>query len=131
MDERGHIEMQNCRRYVLGVTFLHDISLICNNMLEIGVVDDLVILTLLFSFRIGLTIMLNINVDIYLLLKSSDFILHDLKNQENAEQKYELVLRKWCNLHSSMEFRCFVYNNKLGRLTKMHTHLESSCLDMC
>jgi hypothetical protein len=28
--------------------------------------------------------------------------------------EYELVLRKWCNLHPSMEFRCFVYDKELG-----------------
>jgi hypothetical protein len=28
--------------------------------------------------------------------------------------EYELVLRKWCNLHPSMEFRCFVYDGELG-----------------
>jgi len=28
--------------------------------------------------------------------------------------EYELVLRKWCNLHPSMEFRCFVYDHELG-----------------
>jgi len=30
------------------------------------------------------------------------------------EFEYELVLRKWCNLHPSMEFRCFVYAHELG-----------------
>lgn len=33
-------------------------------------------------------------------------------NSNNFE--YELVLRKWCNLHPSMEFRCFVYDHELG-----------------
>ena len=30
--------------------------------------------------------------------------------------EYELVLRKWCNLHPSMEYRCFVYEHELGTL---------------
>jgi len=55
--------------------------------------------------------------DVYLLLKSSDFVMHDLltigKNQENNVSDCHLVLRKWCNLHASMEFRCFVYNTNL------------------
>ena len=92
--------------------------------------------------------------DVYLLLKSSDFIvfdlekawddLHDescesgevtkeenycdklehLKIDESSDEsttlfrqdkfEHELILRKWCNLHPSMEFRCFVYENELG-----------------
>lgn len=36
-------------------------------------------------------------------------------NSNNFE--YELVLRKWCNLHPSMEFRCFVYAHELGEST--------------
>lgn len=58
--------------------------------------------------------------DIYLLLKSSDFITHDLEHafddtdpksdteimQENI--KYVLVLRKWFKVNPSCEFRCFV-----------------------
>ncbi len=78
--------------------------------------------------------------DVYLLLKSSEFVAFDLEkawedldaNGENdGEEKkgnhhdcesvpndfrYELVLRKWCNLHPSMEFRCFVYRHELGEL---------------
>ncbi|XP_064611501.1 translation initiation factor eIF2 assembly protein-like [Liolophura sinensis] len=61
--------------------------------------------------------------DIYLLLKSSDFITHDLTEPfmesedyiegEKVDVKYELVLRKWCDLDPGMEFRCFVHNHKL------------------
>ena len=68
--------------------------------------------------------------DIYLLLKSSDFIVHDLihawddlKENESpgdletldSDRKFFLVLRKWCNLHKSMEFRCFVNSHKIGK----------------
>ena len=57
----------------------------------------------------------NIN-DIFLLLKSSDFISHDLNHPyENVidaasckVDQYFLVLKKWCNLFPSMEFRVFV-----------------------
>lgn len=79
--------------------------------------------------------------DIYLLLKSSDFITHDLDHPfddcvpdqengvaENAAQNttassspdgplpevpYHLVLRKYVNFNPSLEFRCFVRNRKL------------------
>ena len=104
--------------------------------------------------------------DIYLLLKSSDFIVGDLEfsmddcldedtagNQCGIEEvndmvegisiteepkdhsdkgaatngsdiklnnfEYELILRKWCNLHPSMEFRCFVYDHELGKSTNL------------
>ncbi|XP_060556536.1 cell division cycle protein 123 homolog [Ruditapes philippinarum] len=62
--------------------------------------------------------------DVYLLLKSSDFISHDLTqpfkhccDDENLKNetsvKYELVLRKWQELNPAYEFRCFVKDNKL------------------
>ncbi|KAG0365193.1 D123-domain-containing protein [Gamsiella multidivaricata] len=73
--------------------------------------------------------------DIFLLLKSSDFVAHDLahayedcsdkaltKDGENVgggggvrkrPETVELVLRKWFDLAPSMEFRCFVRDNKL------------------
>jgi len=43
--------------------------------------------------------------------------------------EYELVLRKWCNLHPSMEFRCFVYRHELVAISQRHPskyypHLE-------
>lgn len=60
--------------------------------------------------------------DVYILLKSSDFINHDLnepfsdcddkpKNLDNL--KYYLIIREWININPNMEFRCFVYKNKL------------------
>ena len=66
--------------------------------------------------------------DVYLLLKSSEFITFDLEKAWNDvnedvdcptvddEHKFELVLRKWCNLHPSMEFRCFVHDHELGKV---------------
>ncbi|KAL1921832.1 uncharacterized protein VTP21DRAFT_10474 [Calcarisporiella thermophila] len=62
--------------------------------------------------------------DVFLLLKASDFIAHDLShaferchNQSNNEESrppvFELVLRKWYDLPPSMEFRCFIRDGKL------------------
>ncbi|CAK8689343.1 translation initiation factor eIF2 assembly protein-like [Clavelina lepadiformis] len=62
--------------------------------------------------------------EVILLLKSSDFISHDLTsafklcdNQSSSggvsDIKQELVLRKWANLFPGMEFRCFIKNKKL------------------
>ncbi|KAF7926276.1 uncharacterized protein EAE98_006571 [Botrytis deweyae] len=61
--------------------------------------------------------------DIYLLLKSSDFITHDLEHafdgcaedpsitKENTQ--YVLVLRKWFKVNPSCEFRCFVRDRRI------------------
>ncbi|KAF2031661.1 D123-domain-containing protein [Setomelanomma holmii] len=61
--------------------------------------------------------------DIYLLLKSSDFVTHDLahafddtfdqNSEEDQEIPYHLVLRKWITLNPSVEFRCFVRDRRL------------------
>ncbi|PLB37308.1 cell proliferation protein CDC123 [Aspergillus candidus] len=65
--------------------------------------------------------------DIYLLLKSSDFITHDLEHPfdgcvgDSAEDTpspppevpYSLVLRKYVNFNPALEFRCFVRNRVL------------------
>ncbi|KAL4927462.1 cell proliferation protein CDC123 [Aspergillus undulatus] len=67
--------------------------------------------------------------DIYLLLKSSDFITHDLEHPFDhcvpdtsysptptpspPEVKYSLVLRQYVNFNPSLEFRCFVRNRIL------------------
>lgn len=73
--------------------------------------------------------------DIYLLLKSSDFITHDLEHPFDdcvpdtssspsdspnpsrtpnpPEVKYSLVLRQYVNFNPSLEFRCFVRNRVL------------------
>jgi len=39
--------------------------------------------------------------------------------------EYELVLRKWCNLHPSMEFRCFVYRHELGTYIVIHSKIHN------
>jgi hypothetical protein len=61
--------------------------------------------------------------DIYLLLKSSDFVTHDLEHafddtaehssDANPDVPYHLVLRKWITLNPSVEFRCFVRDQRL------------------
>ena len=61
--------------------------------------------------------------DIYLLLKSSDFVTHDIAHafddtvdqspEADQEIPYHLVLRKWITLNPSVEFRCFVRNRRL------------------
>lgn len=63
--------------------------------------------------------------DIYLLLKSSDFITHDLDHafdgcvpdsttaDSTPEIPYHLILRKYVNFNPALEFRCFVRNRVL------------------
>jgi hypothetical protein len=68
--------------------------------------------------------------DVYLLLKSSDFCAFDIQHSwkevsdgddtsdETATDCHgaiplQLVLRKWCNLYPSQEFRCFVREQEL------------------
>lgn len=67
--------------------------------------------------------------DIYLLLKSSNFIIHDLtdafkdcedyiQNEDfyplcQPSKEFYLVLRKWIEVDTSGEYRCFVKNNSL------------------
>lgn len=65
--------------------------------------------------------------DVYLLLKSSDFVTHDLEHAFDDTESgdgpeaalthetipYHLVLRKAFEMNPSVEFRCFVRNRKL------------------
>lgn len=60
--------------------------------------------------------------EVYLLLKSSDFITHDLQHafdgcvsahDDRLPIPYVLVLRKSFNLNPSLEFRCFVRDHRL------------------
>lgn len=62
--------------------------------------------------------------DIYLLLKSSDFITHDLEHafdgcvpdsefSTQPEIPYHLILRKYVNINPALEFRCFVRDRVL------------------
>lgn len=60
--------------------------------------------------------------DVFLLLQSSDFVVHDLtqpyigcdgENAASPPSESHLVLKKWCNFHDSMLFRCFVVGHRL------------------
>jgi hypothetical protein len=78
--------------------------------------------------------------DIYLLLKSSDFITHDLAHafDDTADQhhtpapeiQYHLVLRKWINLNPSVEFRCFVRDRRLVALCQRDLNHFDFLFDM-
>ncbi|TFK73559.1 D123-domain-containing protein [Pluteus cervinus] len=71
--------------------------------------------------------------DVYLLLKSSDFVTHDLSVDNvfagcedgfGSTVKYslELVLRKWYPIDRSRELRCFVRGNRLIGITQRDTN---------
>ena len=79
--------------------------------------------------------------DVYLLLQSSDFCMFDIAHaldeveidDDNYDKtlEYELVLRKWSNLHPSMEFRCFVSNHELGKRDEFGIHSLYGFLLLC
>lgn len=87
--------------------------------------------------------------EVFLLLKGSDFVAHDLyhafdgceevgsekkeaktanadnttsKNnaRNNAGYRYHIVLRSWCNLYPSQEFRCIVAHGKIIGISQRH-----------
>ncbi|KAJ3788375.1 D123-domain-containing protein [Lentinula aff. detonsa] len=69
--------------------------------------------------------------DVYLLLKSSDFVSHDLSRstvfdgcEQVASESYdlELVLRKWYFVDRSRELRCFVRDNALLGISQRDTN---------
>ncbi|KIL67823.1 hypothetical protein M378DRAFT_980458 [Amanita muscaria Koide BX008] len=70
--------------------------------------------------------------DVYMLLKSSDFIAHDLdvnrvfdvSTAADAAPPYELelVLRKWYPVDKSRELRCFVRKNRLLGIAQRDTN---------
>ena len=71
--------------------------------------------------------------DIYLLLKSSDFISHGIDpstayasghgEEEGAQLRVriELVLKRFVEIHPSREFRCFVRDNRLLGMSSSST----------
>jgi len=70
--------------------------------------------------------------DVYMLLKSSDLVQHDLHHAfdkcvdaeagdgNTSPHKPVLALRRWSNLEKSMEFRCFVLNGTLVAVAQRH-----------
>ncbi|KAJ7069833.1 D123-domain-containing protein [Mycena amicta] len=68
--------------------------------------------------------------DVYLLLKSSDFITHDITpesvfdgcSETPAQYELELVLRKWYPVDRSREIRCFVRENALIGISQRDTN---------
>lgn len=73
--------------------------------------------------------------DICLLLKSSDFIAHDLtdpfllSNHSNADSipsiEYVLVLKRWLEIMPSGEYRCFVRDKQLIAITQRSSQFFS------
>jgi D123 len=76
--------------------------------------------------------------DIYLLLKSSDFITHDLDHafDDTVEDgstsviPYHLVLRKAFNLNPALEFRCFVRNKILLAVSQREMNYFAFLFDL-
>ncbi|KAG2145868.1 D123-domain-containing protein [Suillus clintonianus] len=71
--------------------------------------------------------------DVYILLKSSDYVSHDLSVYTVFEgcqfdllnppsYELELVLRKWYPIDRSREFRCFVRDNRLIGISQRDTN---------
>jgi hypothetical protein len=59
--------------------------------------------------------------DIYMLLKASNYITHDLTEpypDGKLAESYELVLRSWFDINPSLEFRCFVKDSKLVAISQ-------------
>jgi hypothetical protein len=74
--------------------------------------------------------------DVYMLLKSSDFVTHDLAPESvfadcsDGECAYELelVLRKWYAVERNRELRCFVRDGMLlGAHPLMRARVRPSC----
>ncbi|KAL3758532.1 hypothetical protein ACHAWU_008286 [Discostella pseudostelligera] len=61
---------------------------------------------------------------------SNDNVEEQHKQFRREEFEHELILRKWCNLHPSMEFRCFIYEHELVAISQRHpskyySHLQT------
>ncbi|KAF3201843.1 hypothetical protein TWF106_002688 [Orbilia oligospora] len=85
------------------------------------------------AFMLGNTLKCSSPSDVYLLLKSSNFITHDLEHVfdetvdtpdetgkllQLSDVEYALVLRKWVDVITSVEFRCFVKQRKIVAITQ-------------
>lgn len=71
--------------------------------------------------------------DVYLLLKCSDKISHDVSS--NSSEKFYIVLKKWEDIHPGSEFRCFVSDGHLIAITQrdkseFHRHILTSKFDI-
>ncbi|KAF8558299.1 D123-domain-containing protein [Imleria badia] len=76
--------------------------------------------------------------DVYLLLKSSDFVTHDLDIErvfegctdgDQPSYNLELVLRKWYPVDRSREVRCFVRNDTLLGITQRDMNFYDYMID--
>lgn len=66
--------------------------------------------------------------DVYLLLKASSYVAHDLtevfndadasESKDTSDVDYHLVLRKWVEMNPSVEFRCFVKDRQIVGITQ-------------
>jgi D123 len=76
--------------------------------------------------------------EIYLLLKSSAFVTHDLEqafdgcvsDEESTSIPYVLVLRKSFNLNPSLEFRCFVRSRALLGISQREMNYFAFLFDL-
>ncbi|XP_047497451.1 cell division cycle protein 123 homolog [Penaeus chinensis] len=73
--------------------------------------------------------------DVYLLLKSSNFVAHDLTSpfkdcddEPNTSIDYYFILRKWMEINPSNEFRCFVRNKELIGICQRDTSQSYGCI---
>ncbi|XBW35961.1 hypothetical protein QEN19_001534 [Hanseniaspora menglaensis] len=73
------------------------------------------------------------NEDVYLLLKGSNYIMHDLiypyenvKGAENGDvNNHSLILREWIDdINPSMEFRCFIKNGLIVGISQRDIRTE-------
>ena len=82
----------------------------------------------------GQTLRVNDLTDVYQLLKASSICKDDL-NQVDQEGFYQLVLKKWKDIHPGTEFRCFVKNRNLIAISprdwpQYHEHLNTQKQDI-
>jgi hypothetical protein len=78
--------------------------------------------------------------DLFLLLKSSDYLNHDMYHafddtidyNEKAPPKFgvELILRKWVDINPSLEFRCFVRDRQLIAISQRDLNYYSFLDDL-
>ncbi|KAJ0404652.1 hypothetical protein P43SY_009865 [Pythium insidiosum] len=85
------------------------------------------------SWMLGGSLRCTTYEDVFLLLKASDFVVHDLTqpyagaepaadsvDASDRPSTVTLVLKKWCSLYDSMLFRCFVVEHRLVAVCQRH-----------